>query len=124
MKKVYVALADDGTVAISMAPPVGYIGPFDVPDDFEQNQFLYRLSADGALAIDTEKAEAHRVESLSIELRNKRDVLLAATDHYMTVDYPISTEKRAELLVYRQALRDITAQKEWPDEVVWPGIEL
>ena len=124
MKQIYVLFADDGTVSVSTPPPTGYVGPFAVPDDFEQTQFLYRLGEDGALVLDEVKAEAHRIEALEIELRDRRNASLNATGYYLEVDYPITPEKRAELLVYRQALRDITAQDGWPDDVVWPEIEM
>jgi hypothetical protein len=48
--------------------------------------------------------------------RVKRDALLASTDTWGLADYPATAEQTA----YRQALRDITAQAGFPNEVVWP----
>lgn len=59
-------------------------------------------------------------EVYAIPIRNERDRLLASTDKYMTIDFPISDEKRAEWKTYRQALRDITLQSEFPQDVIWP----
>ena len=38
----------------------------------------------------------------------------------MMEDYPISKEKKEEMKTYRQALRDITKQKSFPDTIIWP----
>lgn len=54
------------------------------------------------------------------EIREERNGLLAETDKYMTLDYPISDEDRSKIRLYRQALRDITKQEEFPTNVVWP----
>lgn len=54
------------------------------------------------------------------EIREERNGLLAETDKYMTLDYPISEEDRTLVREYRQALRDITKQEEFPTSVVWP----
>ena len=48
-------------------------------------------------------------------LRNSR---LTATDWTQLPDSPLSSEKKAEWSVYRQALRDITTQEN-PREIVW-----
>lgn len=38
----------------------------------------------------------------------------------MMADYPISDEKKQEIKVYRQALRDIPQQDGFPDNIVFP----
>ena len=43
---------------------------------------------------------------------------LTATDWTQLPDSPLTTEKKAEWAVYRQALRDITTQEN-PREIVW-----
>lgn len=50
-------------------------------------------------------------------LRNRRDGLLAATDHRMVVDAPWDTEPWA---AYRQALRDLPDNTTDPREALWP----
>lgn len=54
------------------------------------------------------------------EVRIKRDRLIAATDWTQTLDCPLSDEKKAEFVAYRQALRDIPQNVGAPDNVVWP----
>ena len=59
-------------------------------------------------------------EMVSLDVRLERNKLLSDTDHLIQADYPISDEKRQEIKVYRQALRDIPQQDGFPDNIVWP----
>ena len=59
-------------------------------------------------------------EVLSLDVRLERNKLLSDTDHLIQSDYPISDEKKQEIKVYRQALRDIPQQDGFPDNIVWP----
>ena len=59
-------------------------------------------------------------EMLSLDVRLERNRLLSNTDHLIQSDYPISDEKKQEIKVYRQALRDIPQQDGFPDNIVWP----
>lgn len=59
-------------------------------------------------------------EMLSLDVRLERNKLLSDTDHLIQSDYPISDEKKQEIKVYRQALRDIPQQDGFPDNIVWP----
>ena len=54
------------------------------------------------------------------EVRAERDRLLAATDWTQVLDAPISAESRAEMRVYRQALRNVPQQPGFPAAVEWP----
>ena len=54
------------------------------------------------------------------EARTLRDKLLAETDWTQVLDAPISAESREAFRVYRQALRDITEQPEFPKVIEWP----
>ena len=51
-------------------------------------------------------------------VRGKRAILLDSSDWTQLSDVPLSDEKKAEWVSYRQALRDITAQPE--GSVSWP----
>lgn len=51
-------------------------------------------------------------------VRSMRNNELTATDWTQMPDSPLSSEKKAEWAVYRQALRDITTQEN-PREIVW-----
>jgi hypothetical protein len=53
-------------------------------------------------------------------IRVNRNRLLGKTDMYMVLDYPISEAKREEWKTYRQQLRDVTMQSNFPDSVEWP----
>lgn len=59
-------------------------------------------------------------EVLSLDVRSERNRLLSDTDHLIQSDYPISDEKKQEIKVYRQALRDIPQQGGFPENIVWP----
>ena len=59
-------------------------------------------------------------EILSLDVRLERNKILSDTDHLIQEDYPISDEKKQEIKVYRQALRDIPQQDGFPDNIVWP----
>ena len=52
-----------------------------------------------------------------ILLRGMRDGKIAATDYLIMPDYPLPEEKKAGVLAYRQALRDLPAQSGAP----WDG---
>ena len=61
-------------------------------------------------------------EAARVAFRRRRDRLLARTDPMVAVpDYPISAERRDELLAYRRALRDAPAAAEWPTAPDWFG---
>lgn len=63
---------------------------------------------------------APTTEELAAQARSQRDALIAATDYLMATDYPLADEKRQELTVYRQALRDVPQQEGFPYAIVWP----
>jgi len=46
------------------------------------------------------------------QLRNTRNAYLQLTDKYLLSDYPISDEKRYEIIEYRQYLRNFINQNE------------
>lgn len=60
-------------------------------------------------------------EELAVAARTKRDRLMADTDYLMMPDYPMSPEIRALWERYRQALRDITTQAGFPEDIAWPA---
>ena len=59
-------------------------------------------------------------QELASMVRSQRDAKLSATDYLVVPDYPISPEDLEAVKVYRQALRDITEQSEFPKNVQWP----
>lgn len=71
---------------------------------------------DGALLERPEKPEATEDE-LFAALRAERDRRIAATDYLVMPDYPLEDDRRALVIAYRQALRDLPAQ----DGAPWDG---
>lgn len=59
-------------------------------------------------------------EKLATEIRTKRDKLLTETDWTQVADTVLSEEKQEEYKNYRQQLRDITEQEEFPYMVKFP----
>lgn len=51
-------------------------------------------------------------------VRSQRNLLLSSTDWTQLPDVPVTTKEAWE--VYRQALRDISLQEGFPNNVVWP----
>lgn len=54
-----------------------------------------------------------------MQIRGERNRLLSESDFTQLADVPVTPEKRAEWVAYRQALRDITLQPD-PFAIVWP----
>ena len=61
-------------------------------------------------------------EEVAERMRLKRDKLLEASDYYMMIDYPASDAGIVAVKAYRQALRDITKQTGFPNEIDWPAL--
>ena len=59
-------------------------------------------------------------EDYAAEARAKRNQLIAETDFMAMPDYPLDEERKAAVLAYRQALRDVPEQAGWPRDVEWP----
>lgn len=66
------------------------------------------------------KTEEQKLNELATTIRSKRNLLLAETDYLLMPDYPISKEYSEKVKEYRQQLRDITKQDEFPSDVVFP----
>ena len=60
-------------------------------------------------------APSKTTELLAQEKRAERDNLLAQTDKYMLSDFPITDEEREQYKAYRQYLRDVPEQAEFPN---------
>lgn len=64
--------------------------------------------------------EAYNMKASGV--RSKRDVLIAGTDYLLMSDYPIDHSNLEVVKKYRQELRDITNQRGFPSEVIWPDV--
>ena len=61
------------------------------------------------------------IEVAKENIRKKRNSLISVTDYMFTTDYEMSDLDRKLVKEYRQALRDITKQKGFPENVIWPN---
>ena len=68
------------------------------------------------------KTEEQKLNELASKIRTKRNSRLAETDYFLMTDYPISDEYLARIKEYRQELRDITKQENFPTAVVFPDL--
>lgn len=66
------------------------------------------------------KGELETNEEYAAEARKKRNALIAETDFMAMPDYPLDDEKKAAVLAYRQALRDVPEQAGFPRQIDWP----
>lgn len=66
------------------------------------------------------KTEEQTLNDLATTIRSKRNSILAETDYLLMNDYPISEEYLAKIKEYRQRLRDITKQENFPTDVIFP----
>jgi hypothetical protein len=64
--------------------------------------------------------KSEEYESFAAGIRAQRDKLLSSTDWTQTLDAPITSDSKTAARAYRQALRDITGQSEFPYNVIWP----
>lgn len=58
------------------------------------------------------------IETMADQVRRQRDALLKKSDWTQVSDSPVDKEAWA---TYRQALRDISSQKGFPDNINWPA---
>jgi hypothetical protein len=56
------------------------------------------------------------------EARTERDRRLSATDWTQTPDAPLTENEKARYRGYRQALRDVPNQSEFPAAIEWPTV--
>jgi hypothetical protein len=65
----------------------------------------------------TSEEQAEVLEFQKGAMRYDRAILLQETDHWVMSDTPEPTQAQLD---YRQALRDVPAQAEFPRNIVWP----
>ena len=92
-----------------------------VDDESDTHKELVALYNNGKIHVeDADITHINKDKEQCIRLT--RNMYLRDTDCYMLCDYPISESDKEEIRVYRQQLRDITKQKEFPNNVIWPKI--
>lgn len=67
-------------------------------------------------------AKKDEEKELATEIRKQRDILLNDTDWTQMTDSALDELQKERYRVYRQALRDITEQENFPYDVVWPKL--
>jgi hypothetical protein len=67
----------------------------------------------------TQQEINQRLEGQWNIIRSQRNLSLSDCDWTQLPDSPLTTEKKTEWTVYRQSLRDITAQED-PFNIIWP----
>tara|TARA_A100001015_G_scaffold214337_1_gene240591 strand:- start:925 stop:1422 length:498 start_codon:yes stop_codon:yes gene_type:complete len=85
----------------------------------EQDMFTEYTDSDGKTVTVTEQKTAYdtaNTATLAASERTKRDSLLKETDHYALSDVTMSDDMKT----YRQALRDVPQQTDFPTTITWP----
>lgn len=88
--------------------------------DYVEGQFdpaTYHVVNGEAVLKDQADIDAQQLVIDEANSKNKRNALLADSDKYMLSDFP--TTLQAEWGTYRQQLRDLTDDPNWPDPT-WP----
>lgn len=85
-----------------------------------KNRAMLKISIEENFESWVSRAKETEIESIAADVRDKRNLMLAETDSYFYTDRLIDDETRADLVKYRQELRDITAQPGFPSGVVYP----
>ena len=78
------------------------------------------VSADGQTVTFTPPEQDDLNAAAEKTVRQKRNRLLVQTDYLVMPDYPLDAEKKAAVLAYRQALRDVPEQAGFPRQIDWP----
>ena len=109
---IYMDMVDGvpGDVPGSFLSPEGALVATTPPPTDEPGKWIFE---DGAWSELTTERKAKLI-------RQQRDALLSETDYLMMPDYPMSELAMENLKVYRQALRDVPEQPDFPNSVVWP----
>jgi hypothetical protein len=89
----------------------GVVYPYRYEDETVTRKSAEELAAE---------REALRIANLPTEVRRMRDRLLLESDWTDLPHAPLSEGKRTAWQAYRQALRDVTEQAGFPEDVVWP----
>jgi len=86
-----------------------------VEEPYIEGDFVYAVKVVNLTS--QEKSDIANTQNLmmSTEKRNTRNSLLLDTDWTQMTDSPLTSEKKTEWANYRQALRDLPANSEWPN---------
>ena len=125
---LYARFENDTSVATSTLPdPLAPHAWHAVPEELGDVGRFAR-DAEGnirALGPDELQREVEHLgsQALAAQVRNERNLRLERTDYRMLADLWEATpaQERARLAAYRQALRDVPQQADFPHAVQWPA---
>ena len=112
--------AEAPVIGVNYAPEIEPRPEFNVfTQRIEMNQIEHPMQPTvGWTIIElTEEERASTIEKFKGFYREQRNRLILETDHWMMSDTPEPTQAQLD---YRQALRDVPAQAEFPQNIVWP----
>jgi hypothetical protein len=96
--------------------------------EFKNNKWMWKWTI-GPVFTDNEEATAAEQQAAYVQriddeqatrIRADRDKRLAETDWTQLIDSPFSNDTNGVWQAYRQALRDVPAQADFPWNVTWP----
>mgnify|MGYP001183138026 CR=1 FL=1 len=87
--------------------------------DLDEDVLYWDVSGDTATK-DTDQVAADILAVKWVDIRSRRDVLMAQSDWTVATDTPLSDSVKAKWVKYRKALRDLPASESDPDDITWP----
>lgn len=107
-----------GVVKIHLVPPTSYNHLTQKPVQDTVPVFINGQWELGYSIVELNTVEIkNRYDNAVIEVRQNRNILLSESDWTQLPDAPVDKTLWA---VYRQQLRDVTAQSGFPLQVIWP----
>lgn len=79
-----------------------------------EGEYTFEFIDKGNKIVEVAKFKKYPDDVLSEKIREKRNQILLNTDKFMIQDYPISEKEREKIKLYRQYLRDIPSNKDFP----------
>lgn len=90
-------------------------------EDDEMNLFVRIKNGELGVVKDyVQPTEAEIIIKDSENARYKRDKLLSSSDWTQLKDVQLASDKVEQYAAYRQALRDVTSQTGFPNDILWP----
>ena len=87
--------------------------------DLDEDVLYWDVSGDTATK-DTDQVAADILAVKWVDIRSRRDNLIAQSDWTVATDTPLSDSVKAKWVKYRKALRDLPASESDPDDITWP----
>lgn len=93
--------------------------PYHIINGMEDYDDLLKSYLEKSLPFEEEPLPAPSVIDAAFLVRMERNQLLKDSDWTQTLDAPLTTEQRSLWKKYRQELRDLPEQEDFPN-MVWP----